>query len=936
MALASLVKISPLNISTGTRIDVYASSVDDALVNGLNGVVWEPALVAAPTLAMTLWDGDFTSAVQPGGATIPLKMNVLKQTYAADGCLWTGAPVEIYAEAPGTAWPWALRFKGKISGFSRRDQTLTLTAEVDNEPFAADVLVNTYAGTGGAEGSSNLKDRVKPLVIGWASNVEPVLLDEVNSVYQFSGYGAIEAVTTLYERGSDFGASVGDFASYAALVAATIPAGRWGTCLAAGMVRLGAPAAGVITGDVRGHRVGGTTPRLTGAIITALYGLAGISSSVVADSSLTALDAAVPFPINLVMTDQRSFFDIANELARCCNWQSGVSLLGVFFVARVDFTGSEVLTVNTSGSVFPQVLRSDELDTSIPYYRTVFGAARSWRVHTGDEVAFYYTIEDRGLYNASVTYKGGQVVNLPNQSRWIYENATPSAGNAPPTWPTTSNAWWTNLSGPAVATSINYADGSSIESLKPAEANANITETRTAAAIAGQGDLATSNRATLPFGTNLAVNSEFLLVDPTYGGGVIPVGWQAGWTGDSTNVGTLTFNTRRVQFQDGSFAFARDVTGAPNGTVIDCVSSYPIGLPLGRFAVPVLPGERIVASALIGHQNCAGAYAVIGFYDENGAYVGESAGSTNAANIGAAAYNTLTRSALALVGHQVTVPADGSGGGTGRRRWAVIWFRFSISGSPANPRLVVAAPMLAKVPASQTAIPAYNPGPADRQASFGATTGANLVSPTYGTLSDSGVYTPIGTAAAIAGQAATATNSDYGAVTGTKPPSNATNGAPTGTPVGSITAGDVSSTINSGGGVAANQVATSAILDNAVTGFAQAGSGSTFTHTSFTSLGSVTLTPVSTATKWLVIISGVVTIGDASPGGTFATVRCGSFSDFNVGLRAAPIPFSLSTVVSGLSSAQTLTLQIQASASHGLGDPHVVDSPRIIAIQLTK
>jgi len=100
----------------------------------------------------------------------------------------------------------------------------------------------------------------------------------------------------------------------------------------------------------------------------------------------------------------------------------------------------------------------------------------------------------------------------------------------------------------------------------------------------------------------------------------------------------------------------------------------------------------------------------------------------------------------------------------------LIWLRFSISGSPANPRLVVAAPMLAKVPASQTAIPAYNPGPADRQASFGATTGANLASPTYGTLSDSGVYTPIGTAAAIAGQAATATNSDYGAVTGTKPP----------------------------------------------------------------------------------------------------------------------------------------------------------------------
>lgn len=44
-----------------------------------------------------------------------------------------------------------------------------------------------------------------------------------------------------------------------------------------------------------------------------------------------------------------------------------------------------------------------------------------------------------------------------------------------------------------------------------------------------------------------------------------------------------------------------------------------------------------------------------------------------------------------------------------------------------------------------------------------------------------------------------------------------TSGAPLGTVVGTITADDVSSTINEGGGVAENQVDTSAILDNAVT-----------------------------------------------------------------------------------------------------------------------
>ncbi len=46
---------------------------------------------------------------------------------------------------------------------------------------------------------------------------------------------------------------------------------------------------------------------------------------------------------------------------------------------------------------------------------------------------------------------------------------------------------------------------------------------------------------------------------------------------------------------------------------------------------------------------------------------------------------------------------------------------------------------------------------------------------------------------------------------------NATNGAPSGTPVGAITADDVSSTIKEGGGVANGQVGTGAILNNAVT-----------------------------------------------------------------------------------------------------------------------
>ena len=77
-----------------------------------------------------------------------------------------------------------------------------------------------------------------------------MLSRERDNVYQVSAYGPINAVEALYERGSAFAASFGDYANYAALVAAPIPNGRWATCLAQGLIRLAAPAYGVITADV--------------------------------------------------------------------------------------------------------------------------------------------------------------------------------------------------------------------------------------------------------------------------------------------------------------------------------------------------------------------------------------------------------------------------------------------------------------------------------------------------------------------------------------------------------------------------------------------------------------------------------------------------------------------------------------------------------------
>lgn len=172
----------------------------------------------------------------------------------------------------------------------------------------------------------------------------------------------------------------------------------------------------------------------------------------------------------------------------------------------------------------------------------------------------------------------------------------------------------------------------------------------------------------------------------------------------------------------------------------------------------------------------------------------------------------------------------------------------------------------------------------------------------------------------------------------------ATVGAPSGTNVGSTSASTVESGanaanngVNSDGSIKDGKVSTPAVIDNAISGFSQASGGGSFTNTSYHTISSVTLTPVSTNTKWLVTISGIITLGDASAAGALAHLFCsGGFDDFYVGQKGVPTAFSLSTVISGLSSALTLTLQVIATASAGSGDPHLVDTASIVALQLTK
>jgi hypothetical protein len=402
-----LAELSPLDTVAGARKLLRASSANDPAVTGLGDVIWRPAISEEAEIGIQLFKGDFDGRAAPSTGSLSIQIDQwLSIEPNARRFLWQGAPVKLYAGVSGQAWPWPAVFEGLVDQFNAQANTVKLNLKVNTEPFDADVLTLKYAGTGGAEGDANLKDKVKPFLLGRCFNVEPVLINAVDNVLQFSGYGPIQAVNKLYERGSEFGASSGNYATYAALVAATIAPGQWATCLAQGMVRLGAKLYGVITGDVDGDTVGGTWWRKTGEIIQRIASNSGVSGSRLESASFTALDTALAGlsnqgRIGVFIDSQISVLDKSAELAAPCNAQVGVSLAGKMFVGRVAI-GSPTITLDAQQRQLPTVISSSEASVSPPFSYIEMGYARAERVHTDDEIAFVQDPEPGATNDANL------------------------------------------------------------------------------------------------------------------------------------------------------------------------------------------------------------------------------------------------------------------------------------------------------------------------------------------------------------------------------------------------------------------------------------------------------------------------------------------------------------------------------------------------------
>lgn len=237
------------------------------------------------------------------------------------------------------------------------------------------------------------------------------------------------------------------------------------------------------------------------------------------------------------------------------------------------------------------------------------------------------------------------------------------------------------------------------------------TAFNTAAAIAGQGDLATTNAAQLPFGANCIVNS----------------GFEAGvthWTAyTETNTGLTNVSGRNLDLGGSNQYFgARNVGYTRQVGTPSAAGTYFVGLGmpgwnggltnLRRYALPVVTGNRVFVGARVAQFNLSEVRIWARWFDKDGALVLQDTlvwGVGDVPDGTAGVYTALQGDPTKMVsiGWFVTAPAGAC--------FCNIAFGGVVDGD-ANPGIFLTDVMLSLVQPGQTAHPPYVPGPTDRRA----------------------------------------------------------------------------------------------------------------------------------------------------------------------------------------------------------------------------
>lgn len=376
------------------------------------GYEYRPDLITAPTYDQTLFDkGTISGPTSVGEGDLTLDNTGGKyDQYRFYG--FDGQSVEVWelASEEDSLRDDNLSFKGIMLyaeiGFSEVQVLLRSSLEQYNVAMQSHVFAGTNNGNEGLEGlESDIGGKIKPMVFGRCLNIALYPLNTSLLIfgcnYDKEGNRApLHSIWGVYDKAGDL-LFEGDVADAAALVATTVGRGKYKTCLAEGMVRLGTIPRGKVTCDAyESYDENSSAPRIVRRILESRGKVAGVDFDA---SGLDILQDQNSCPVGIYITSDETVLDTCTQLLSSIGAWMTPDALGRLFFGRVDLPDEmstpSVLTITddmyTAGTI--RRLLTGDKGYGIPARQFELKHTKIWVVESGDDVLVSVSLERKNF-----------------------------------------------------------------------------------------------------------------------------------------------------------------------------------------------------------------------------------------------------------------------------------------------------------------------------------------------------------------------------------------------------------------------------------------------------------------------------------------------------------------------------------------------------------
>ncbi|MCG5239521.1 hypothetical protein MCW82_07035 [Azospirillum doebereinerae] len=266
-------------------------------------------------------------------------------------------------------------FRGVMEMPEPERGSLTIPVRGRELDFDRALLTETYPGTGGLGGPSDLTDKTKERIIGHVAVIEPTYLGVIGGLNTYSLNGGHPIDDVLWFR---------DRAAQLTRVAGTPAMDQWSVDLSTAILRVGGDRPEAPTCEVRGDKTGGVYRRHAGAVLAWIASdLTGLRTAEDIDlASVAVLDAAprtvgLWCPAGQSPTARDALDRIAGSLWGGY-WLEGA--LGIFRVGRLPAVGGTVKANYRKGAGTDPLKPRSDSRRSLPASKVTWRYARNYAV----------------------------------------------------------------------------------------------------------------------------------------------------------------------------------------------------------------------------------------------------------------------------------------------------------------------------------------------------------------------------------------------------------------------------------------------------------------------------------------------------------------------------------------------------------------------------